>query len=179
MRERDAQIEQEQATVDKLRRQITGMPTAQIELSVAELKKLKPQDDFVGAVRRMVRAGDYPFVDTLNSIETKIAVVASIGDRQLYNICRSKFQELYGEDAPNTHVRISRSAGADGEPERDKLDRAGFIDDDICSKDDRQFDMQIGCGTAMKLFSDKQLASCDDTTKLRGASVTISSLRNE
>lgn len=174
---RDARLVETDKKLELAEEKLRKMPSVQTDLNLEFVKKLEPGNELVAALKRMVRTGEPPFVETLKSMSARIAVVGTIGDRSTYNICRDTYENLYDELPPNSYVRISRSKGADGEPVSETLDRAGFIDRDICTSTSRQFDVQIGCAVAIRLFGDK-IRSCAETASLRGASITLSALPN-
>lgn len=175
--ERDTRLAETDAKLAVMDEKLRKMPAAQIELSLDYIKKLNPSDDLVGAIRRMVKTGEHPFPETLKTMPARIAIVGTIGDKSVYNICRDTYSKLYEKVDANSFIRISRSKGEDGEPVSEAVDRAGFIDDDICTSSKRQFDVQIGCATALRLFADKVL-NCAQTASLRGAPITLSALPN-
>jgi hypothetical protein len=175
---RDSQLADAAKEISALEDKIRKLPQTRIELNLDYIKKLNPGDDLIATLKRMVRTGEYPFVDTLKRMPARVAVVGTIGDRATYNICRNTYDDLYRNSDPNSFMRISRSKGEDGEPVSELLDRAGFIDEDICTSSKRQFDVQIGCAAAMRLFSDK-VKSCAETASLRGEAITLSALPND
>lgn len=176
--ERDDRVTRHENTIAVLEGKLQKFPAAQTEVSLSAIKKMKPNDELIGAIRRMYKAREYPFVETLKSQPARIAVVGTIGERALYNICRDTHSKLYDGGFSNSWVMVSRSLGANGELASETLDRAGFIGEDICTNAQRQFDIQIGCGTAQKLFADK-VTSCAETVGLRGNMLTISALPSD
>lgn len=172
---REKRQEESDLKISTLEEKIRNVPSMQNEFNLAYVKNLKPGDVLVTSLKHMVRSGESPFNDTLKNMQARIAVVGNIGDRLKYNICRDTYQRIYQDLPSDTHLRFSRSKGADSEPVSETLDRDGFIDDDVCTSSTRQFDAQIGCSVAMRLFADK-VVSCAETGILRGATITLSAL---
>jgi hypothetical protein len=148
-------------------------PAAQC--TIANVKKLQPNDPFVVGVRRLVVGQVFPFVPTLREVAVHITVVAGLGSDPAFNICRKKLEELNkGVDAPKTEVQFSRSL-EDGSKASVTAERSGTIGDDVCLRGNRDFDVQINCPVALKLFADR-LSSCAQAASVRGATVSIGSL---
>ena len=165
---RDAQIQVLQAQIDK-------MPQQAVAANIALIRKMAPNDPLVTAIRRMVDAQEKPFSQTLRDMSARVALVAMPGDAALYNICPAAFEELYRGFDANTNILFSRSVGDDGDNVSMALDRRGRIGNDICDNPARDFDVQIGCGAAKKLFPET-VKSCADGPKIRGMKVTIGAL---
>lgn len=148
-------------------------PTGQC--SLPGIKKMKPGDPLVQDIRRLVEGQEWPFISTLRELPVKIAVVGGLGDSPAFNICRDTLEKLnQGVEVPNPTVQLSRTLG-DGATASLHAERAGRIGEDVCSSPQRDFDVQINCPAALKLFADK-ISGCAEGAIVRGATVAISSL---
>jgi hypothetical protein len=162
--------------VNDLNGRLSSAGSSQVAYTLEQLKKLTPNDPLVRNIKALVAAKEPPFGDTLRSLALRVAVVQIPGDAAQYNICRDTFARLYeGEQAPNTNIILARSVGNDGEPVSLRLDRRGYIGEDVCSRADRNFDVQIGCSTANALFAD-MISNCAGVEAIRSQQVQVSAL---
>ena len=164
--------------IDTLQRRLAGAPSARGRLTIEEIKKLRPDDPFIRDLRQLVAGQEGPFSPTLREISVRIAVVVIAGDQPMFNICPDTLGKLNeGIDVPQTRVKLSRAVGAQAESASVTADRAGKIDLDFCQNAQREFDMQINCQAALRLFPDV-LSTCAEGVKARGMRVTLGALSN-
>jgi hypothetical protein len=145
------------------------------QCTIADVKKMRPDDPFVEGIRKLVEGEDPPFVSVLREIPVKVAVVGGLGDNPVFNICQDTLDKLNeGVEIPDPDVQFSRTQ-TDGSKAKINARRAGRIGIDVCTSTGRDFDVQINCGVALKLFADR-VSSCSEVGALRGATVSIGSL---
>lgn len=150
-------------------------PTAQGTYSIAAIKKMKPDDPFIQSLKRLVEGGEGPFSPVLREMVVRAAVVAGSSANPGFSICQDTLDKLNeGVEAPRTEVQLARSLD-DGSTASLKAERAGKIGQDVCSSEQRDFDVQVNCPAALKLFADK-IASCAEGAKVRGQRITIGTL---
>lgn len=172
---RGVEVAERDQMIQQLQSKIEQMPSRAASADIERIKSMTPNDQLVKAIRRMVDAQEKPFSQTIRELTVRVAMVAMPNDGSLYNICPDTFAQLYKDADPNTYILVSRSVGADGEEVNEKLDRRGRIGNDICSSTGRDFDLQIGCASARKLFPEV-VATCLDGSQIRGKTVTIGAL---
>lgn len=164
-----------EADNDRLRKQLLSAPSAQGTYSIAAIKKMKPDDPFVQSLKRLVEGGEGPFSPVLREMVVRAAVVAGTSSSPSFSICQDTLDKLNeGVEAPRTEAQLARSLD-DGSTANLKADRAGKIGQDVCSNEQRDFDVQVNCPAALKLFADK-IASCAEGAKVRGQRITIGTL---
>jgi hypothetical protein len=152
-----------------------GGSCAAAQCTIANVRKLQPNDPFVQGIKRLVDSQDPPFTPTLKEMPVRIAVVAGLGSNPAFNICGDTLDKLNeGVDAPDPNVQFSRSLD-DGSTATINARRAGRIGEDVCASDQRGFDVQINCPVVLKLFPDK-IKNCAEGSTLRGQKVSIGSL---
>jgi hypothetical protein len=162
--------------IARLEKKVRDFPSTVAVLSIDEIKKLSPNDPLIQGIKQLVSAQDGPFRQTIRDLQLRVAIVAMPNDEHLYSICSESFTKLYeGVTIPNTNLLASRSVGQDANSVSQILGRRGKIADNVCAIPTRDFDVQIGCATAMKLFADK-ITNCGDGGKLRGEVITIGAL---
>jgi hypothetical protein len=145
------------------------------QCTIADIRKLRPEDELVQNIKRLVEGQEPPFVSTLREITVKVSVVAGLSDAPAFNICGDTLSKLNeGVEVPNPNVQLSRTL-TDGSRAIVQAHRAGRIGEDVCGGTSRDFDVQINCPVATKLFSDR-IASCAEAGSIRGATVSIASL---
>jgi hypothetical protein len=170
-----AAYDREHQQLERLRGTPAGGNCPAAQCTIADIKKLQPNDPFVVGIKHLVEGQVPPFVPTLREMSVKVAVVAGLGANPSFNICRDTLDKLNeGVEAPNPNVQFSRSL-EDGSTASVTAQRAGKIGDDVCSNGQRDFDVQINCPVALKLFADK-LSNCGQAASVRGAAVMIGSL---
>jgi hypothetical protein len=161
--------------LEKLRKGEGGNNCPAARCTIADVRKLQPNDPFVLGIKRLVEGQEKPFVPTLRELPVRVAVVAGLGANPAFNICSDTLEKLNeGAEVPNPSVQFSRTLD-DGTNVPVRAQRAGKIGEDICSSGQRDFDVQINCPVALKLFPDK-LASCAEGASVRGSKVSIGSL---
>lgn len=152
-----------------------GASCAAAQCTIADVRKLQPNDPFVQGIKRLVEGQERPFTPTLKEMAVSVAVVAGLGPNPAFNICGNTLDKLNeGVDAPEPTVQFSRSL-EDGSTASIMARRAGKIGDDVCSNEPRGFDVQINCPIALRLFADK-ISNCAEASTLRSAKVSIGSL---
>lgn len=177
-RERDQFATLNKQLQSQLKGQHTGVgghtcPPAQC--TIANVRKLQPNDPFVQGIKRLVDGQEPPFTPTLREMSVRVAIVAGLGSTPAFNICSDVLDKLNeGVEAPDPTVQFSHSLD-DGSTASIMAKRSGKIGDDVCSNKQRGFDVQINCPIAMKLFADK-ISSCAEGAALRGTKVSIGSL---
>jgi len=161
--------------LDTLRRQVANAPAARGALTLAEIRKLKPDDPFVRDLRTLVEGEEGPFRRTIRDLVVKISVIATDPVRPEFRICGNTLDALNeGTDVPSRQALLSRTL-EDGSPVSVRADRLGKIDADVCADADRQFDVQINCPVALTIFRDT-IASCAEGGALRGRKATLGAL---
>lgn len=171
----DKERELKDNEIADLRKKLLEAPSARGVYTITEIKKMRPDNPFIQSLRRLAEGQEGPFSATLREMPVKVAVVAGSASSPTFAICADTLDRLNeGVDAPNTRVQFSRTL-ADGTPASIAADRVGRIGMDICSSPSRDFDVQVNCPVATKLFSDR-IASCAEGASLRGTAVTIGSL---
>lgn len=169
-------IAQKNKRILQLQRDLRNAPGARGQYTLDEIKQLEPGDSFVRDLRQMVLGKQGPFREVIREMQVTVAVVGIPGE--VYNICQKKYDELYqGVSVPDTRLRIARSVGAQANEEFSIAQRRGFIGSDICNSSPRDFEIQISCPIAEKLFSDV-ITSCAEGQKVRGMTVTVGALAN-
>ena len=168
-------LNRQQAEIQRLREVRSTGECPRDQCTIANVRKMQPNDPFVQDIKRLVEGQEPPFRPTLREMTVRIAVVGGLGSNPSFNICRDKLDELNeGVDVPNPTVRFERTL-EDGTNEPVRARRGGTISSDVCSNEQRDFDVQINCPVALTLFRDK-IQSCAEAASLRGATVTIASL---
>lgn len=148
-------------------------PAAQCTISA--IKKLLPNDPLVQNIKRLVDGQEPPFIPTLRNLPVRIAVVAGLGANPSFNICGDMLDKLNeGVEVPNPGAQFSRTLD-DGTTVSVRALRAGRISEDVCSNPQRDFDAQINCPIALKLFAEK-IVSCGEGAVVRGTRISIGSL---
>lgn len=161
--------------IDQLRKQLLTAPTARGTYSIAAIKKMKPDDPFIRNLKRLVEGQEGPFSPVLRELVVRAAVVAGSSSGPTFNICQDTLDKLNeGVEAPGTGVQLARTL-ADGSTASLKADRSGKIGQDVCSNEQRDFDVQVNCPAALKLFSDA-ITSCSEGAAVRGQKITIGTL---
>lgn len=136
---------------------------------------MKPDDPFVQSVKRLVDGDEPPFSPVLKELVVRVAVVAGTTSGPSFSICQKMLDSLNdGVEAPRTDVQLKRTLD-DASPAIVKAERAGKIGQDVCLNEQRDFDVQIDCQAALKLFPDR-IASCAEGARVRGQKITIGSL---
>lgn len=170
------EIEKRDGKIAALEKKLRDAPATETAQTIDDIKKRSPNDPLIQGIKQLVNAQEGPFRQTIRDLQVKVAVVSMPGDQNLYSICGDKFAALYeGADVPNPKILASRSVGPDADSVSQILERRGKIGDDVCASPTRDFDIQIGCATAMELFSDK-IASCGEASTIRGQTITIGAL---
>lgn len=165
-----------QSQINELQRKLAAAPTAQGVYTIEEIKKLPPGDPFIKNLKQLVAGQEGPFRPTVRDLVVRIAVIRIGGETPLYNICEDTLTKLNeGIQIPETRALLSRSSGETGEPLSIIADRNGRIGADVCEAPDRQFDVQINCPIALRLFPEV-LATCAEGVKARGMRVSIGAL---
>lgn len=168
------QVEQRNKRVAQLERHARNAPGARGVLTIEEIKDLSPNDPFVRNLKQMVQGKQRPFQDTIREMQLAVAVVQIPGDT--YNICQSSFDRLHeGVTVPSTRLRLSRSVGEDANEVSIIAERRGRIGEDVCSSPQRDFELQISCQIAERLFADV-ITSCADARKVRGMKLSAGAL---
>lgn len=175
-RQQIATLEEERAArgdeADKLRRQIAGAPGTRGALTIAEIRKLKPDDPLIRDIRKLVDGQEGPFRQTIRDLAVRVSVIAAGGDSPQFNICSDTLEALNeGVDVPGTEVLVSRTL-EDGTPVSVRAQRAGRIGQDVCGNQERAFDAQVSCPVALVVFRDI-LSNCADGNSVRGMRVTF------
>lgn len=161
--------------IQELETRIDATPSVNAQAALKRLRELDPQHPVVVGIRAMMSAQEGPFRQTLRDMEARVALVKMPRDGALYNICPDTAEELYRGFQANDRILVSRSVGTDAEEVSALLVRKGRIGLDICRSASRNFDVQIGCGTARKLFP--ELApDCADGPSIRGQRVVLGAL---
>jgi hypothetical protein len=158
-----------------LRTKLENLPEAAAAVTLAQIHKMTPTDPFVKRLRRMVDAQQGPFRQTIKDMEARVALAPMPGNAALYSVCQDTFDKLYEGAEPNSNVLVSRSVGPDNVDTNVQLDRHGRIGLDICQSPKRDFDIQIGCSSAIKLFPD-MIKTCAEGAKIRGQRITLGAL---
>ena len=172
---RESAVSQEHQISD-LQRKIGAEPSARGVYTIQEIKKLPPGHPFIKDLKQLVAGQEGPFRQTVRDIVVRVAVIGTANDAPSFNICESTLMKLNeGVEVPGKRALLSRSTGENGEPETIVAERSGRIGADICEAPNRQFDIQINCPVALKLFPDV-LATCAEGVKARGMRVAIGSL---
>lgn len=167
--------DQREQQIDVLNGKLRNAPTAQGTYTIAQIRKLKPGDPFVQTIRRLVQSQAPPFNPVARELVVRAAVVAGTSSEPMFSICQDTLDKLNeGIDAPGTEVQLGRSL-ADGATASVKADRSGKIGQDVCSSEQRDFDVQVNCPAALKLFSDR-ISSCAEGAVVRGQKITIGTL---
>lgn len=177
------QLNQAQTTIaakdqqlQDLRRRGGGGTPTRGTYTIEEIKKLSPDDPFIRNLKQLVAGQEGPFRTTLRDLRVRVAVIKTDSDMPRFNICEDTLGKLNeGVEVPSTRALFSRSAGENGEPVSITADRNGRIGADVCQAPDRQFDVQINCPIATKLFPDV-IASCAEGIKVKGMAVSIGAL---
>lgn len=161
--------------IAKLQRQMVQMPTARGDYTIAEIRKMRPNDPFVRDLKNLVEGQEGPFRQTLRDLVVRVSVIATSSEQPRFNICGNTLTALNeGVDVPGTEVLFSRTL-PDGNPVSIRGQRAGRISEDVCASNDRAVDVQINCPIAQALFPDA-LSSCADGNAIRGMKVTLGAL---
>lgn len=176
LKERSADGQTSDGKVLALQNEIQRLKESPVALEIEALKKRPPDDDLVREIKRLVQSGAPPFQPVLREIEVRIAVVSFPKNGRQFTICGDTRAQLFEnvDDASNG-ARVSRVAGEDGQPTSDQLEYGGAIDSNFCKKNERNYDVQIGCETALELFPDK-IRSCAETSQIRSEKITIGAL---
>lgn len=168
-------IRRQSGEIGELRKGLANGSCPSGQCTIGVIRKLQPGDPLVQNIRRLVEGQEPPFSTTLREMTVKIAVVAGLGDTPAYNICRDTLEKLNeGVEVPNPTVQVSRTLG-DGSTASLQARRAGKIGEDVCENPQRDFDIQINCPVALKLFAEK-ISSCAEGAVVRGTTISISSL---
>jgi hypothetical protein len=173
--DRGKEVAARDQTIRQLRVTIEQMPDQAAAASIEQIRKMTPDDPRIKAIRQMVASHEPPFGETIRDMTARVAMVPMPNDGAFYNICPATYAALYKDVDPNSKILVSRSIGADGDNVSIILERNGRIGNDVCEKPSRDFEMQIGCATALKLFPDI-MTSCGDGAKIRGQSLTVGAL---
>lgn len=175
------QLDQEQKLNGQLQRRLAARPAGgtgscpAAQCTIADVRKLQPNDPFVLGIKRLVEGQELPFTPTLKQMQVRVAVVGGLGSNPAFNICSDTLDKLNeGVEAPNPSAQLSRTL-EDGSSATVTATRAGRIGEDVCGNQGRGFDVQINCPIALQLFADK-IKSCAEGAALRGTSVSIGSL---
>ncbi len=154
---------------------IESMPAANVSATVESIAKMSPADPIIKRIRKMMEAQEGPFRQTIREVQLRVALAEMPNDAPLYSICQDSYDQLYDGVEPNSHILVSRSVGLEGVDTSVTVDRRGRIGSDICQSPRRDFDIQIGCYTALKLFADT-IKTCADGPKIRGQKITVGAL---
>lgn len=166
----------QQKQINGLQKRLAAAPTAQGMYTIEEIKKLQPGDPFVQNLKQLVAGQEGPFRPTVRELPVRVAVIRTASDAPLFNICEDTLTKLNeGIQVPRTRALLSRSSAESGEPLNIIAERNGRIGADVCEAPDRQFDVQVNCAVALKLFPDV-LATCTEGAKVRGMRVSIGAL---
>lgn len=167
-------LDAREAELKRLRDSITGAPTTRA-LTLAEIRKLKPDHPLIRDLRRLVEGQEGPFRQTMRDLVVKVSVVAMGSSSPQFTICGDTLDSLNeGIDVPATQVLLSRTL-TNGTPISIRADRAGRISADFCAGEERTFDIQISCPAAEALFADL-ISGCAEASQLRGRTVTLGAL---
>lgn len=142
----------QQAELQDLRSRSAAGDCPSAQCTIADVRKMQPNDPFVQNIKRLVDGQEPPFTPTLREMSVRIAVVGGLGASPAFNICRDTLEKLNeGVEVPNPNVQLARTLD-DGSPATVKARRAGRIGEDVCSTDQRDFDIQVNCPVALALF---------------------------
>ena len=150
-----------------------GCPEA--KCTIADVRKLQPNDPFVVGIRRLVEGQERPFVSILRELPVKISVIAGTAGSPSFNICSDTLAKLNeGVEVPSPSARLSRTLN-DGSAAAVNARKTGLVGEDACAVQPRDFDVQISCAAALNLFGDR-ISSCAESSALRGSTISIGSL---
>jgi hypothetical protein len=139
-----------QVNVAQLRAMKTGY-------SIDQVRKMRPDDDFVSDIRRMLANEDPPFRQTLKDIAARVTLNDAMVDTNVYRICTDTQDRLFsGLETQKDRLRMRRTFG-EGEARVVDMVRGGTItpDGSVCPTSGRSFDIQITCADAVRLFPDR------------------------
>lgn len=143
--------------------------------TIAEVRRMQPNDPFVQNIRRLVEGQEPPFSPILRELPVRVSVIASPAGNPAFNICSNTLSKLNeGVEVPNPSARLTRTQ-EDGSTASVTARRAGKVGEDVCSNAQRDFDIQINCAAALALFPDK-ISNCAESVGVRGSTISIASL---
>lgn len=181
---RKSGIVQRDARIVELEKLLADAPRSRRNSIIDQVKKLPNGDPVAQDIQAMVEGKDRPFSDVLKTIQVRIAVATMEGSEGRYRICPKVLENLAGEQTLNPRLRLQRIVPGEGDPRTVDAQRNGLITHEpSCALGIDTFDVQINCEAALALFGERNgiadadaINSCSESSKLRGKTVSLSSL---
>lgn len=149
--------------LEDVQRQLEIEQKQSTEILISEIAKLTPSSPLGEALVEMVQKRKGPFVEVTKSVDVVVTIVGYIKEKGQFNACGSL-------DLANEQVRFAREFHIHDEDEIKSViaRQVGVIENAICQKTARRFDVQMSCQDGALLFPDHvERCASDGSVKWR------------